>query len=347
MVASRLLEAKVPVIHDTKCNLAESYGDWFKKDSMICAGKFDAGGTDSCQGDSGGPLICVVGSTPVLTGVVSWGVGCAQKKKPGVYARVHKLKSWIEKSVLLGSAADPTQLDSIEPVKAQTTTIAPMLTTQKTSLPPPPPTMAAGPLLPGNLKCTENSIDSRYGSRLYRSRLQSGLFDRIIMGQDVASNSWKWITHFQNCGASLIAQRWAITAAHCCSPRMNGKPLTFGSIHFNGTGEFTQKVHVVDFQIHQEYIDDGKFKNDICLLQLSQNVKTTPDVAPICLPKKRLPDNFIGTCYIGGWGVLQEAGDEMADRLQEAEVPYVNHARCQKIYEKVHFFQFLKISTDK
>ena len=78
-----------------------------------------------------------------------------------------------------------------------------------------------------------------------------------------------------------------------------------------------------------------QFKNDICLLQLSQNVKSTPDVAPICLPKNRLSDNFIGTCYIGGWGVLQESGDEMADRLQEAEVPFVNHGRCQKIYEKV------------
>ena len=210
MVSAKLLEARVPVIHDSKCSLPESYGSWYKKESMTCAGKFDVGGTDSCQGDSGGPLICVVGNTPVLTGVVSWGVGCAKAKKPGVYARVHKFRQWIEQSVLLGSPADPNAL--ADPIKAQTTTVAPILT-RTSSFPTPPPTLA-GPILPPNLKCTDNSIDSRYGSRLFRSRLQSGLFDRIVMGQDVSQNTWKWITRLRisdHCGASLISQRWAIT----------------------------------------------------------------------------------------------------------------------------------------
>ena len=105
--ATRLLEAAVPIIADDKCSRADSYGTWYKKATMVCAGKFDTGGTDSCQGDSGGPLICVEGRQPILTGVVSWGVGCAQKMKPGVYNRIFISRPWIEKSVLLGRAADP------------------------------------------------------------------------------------------------------------------------------------------------------------------------------------------------------------------------------------------------
>ena len=70
--------------------------------SQICAGEL-AGGKDTCQGDSGGPLFVKdnLNSTfnYVLAGVTSYGIGCAQPNKPGIYTRVSYHIPWIEQYI--------------------------------------------------------------------------------------------------------------------------------------------------------------------------------------------------------------------------------------------------------
>lgn len=107
---ANLQEAIVPLIDKDVCRNAYKKISKEITDNMICASSLE-GGKDACGGDSGGPLFYEKenkttldklislsnGPSIIQVGIVSWGVGCADKNFYGIYTDVSKYTGWIKK----------------------------------------------------------------------------------------------------------------------------------------------------------------------------------------------------------------------------------------------------------
>merc|ERR1712131_514403 len=129
---SWLQDVDVYVFPNVDCGLMTDYMDY----SMLCAGYMD-GGKDACQGDSGGPLIANFNPWPqssyTLTGVVSWGYGCAAPDYLGIYANVSHFTGWLYDNM--------PELNTCPPIDYIIETTEPTFNTWPTSPDPcmPPP----------------------------------------------------------------------------------------------------------------------------------------------------------------------------------------------------------------
>eukprot|EP00736_Rhodelphis_marinus_P009988 Rmarinus@m.27321 len=90
-----LREVDVPIGDRDHC---DDVMNWVVTDYMICASDSSAG-KDSCSGDSGSPLFLTPdmwdGESYLQLGIASWGEGCAETGKYGVYTRVSRYTDWI------------------------------------------------------------------------------------------------------------------------------------------------------------------------------------------------------------------------------------------------------------
>jgi secreted trypsin-like serine protease len=125
-----LQAVQVPIVGFAKCKAAYSELDA----DRLCAG-FDAGGKDSCQGDSGGPIAVrdPAGAWRQI-GIVSYGDGCAEAAKPGIYAHVGSapIRSFIDSNVAALAGQPAPAPGQPAPVAAPGDTTAPALSMSMT-----------------------------------------------------------------------------------------------------------------------------------------------------------------------------------------------------------------------
>uniref|UniRef100_A0A3Q4GW67 Peptidase S1 domain-containing protein n=1 Tax=Neolamprologus brichardi TaxID=32507 RepID=A0A3Q4GW67_NEOBR len=138
------------------------------------------------------------------------------------------------------------------------------------------------------------------------------------------------------CGASVLSDRWLLTAAHCVQDTTVYKlsqahkwEAFLGLQVQNQTNEWTVKrgvKQIIAHRYYNRYTEDS----DIALMELDTRVNLTQHIRPICLPSSTYYFPSGQEAWITGWGNTLQGGAATAI-LQKAEVKIINSWLCNVV----------------
>ncbi|XP_049816506.1 trypsin-2-like [Schistocerca nitens] len=137
-------------------------------------------------------------------------------------------------------------------------------------------------------------------------RMRSRIHDRIIGGSEASIEDFPWTlallyTDSHQCGASIIGNQWALTAAHCIGQRSSLYTLRAGSSNRDSGGTLMDVVEIYEHELH----DSNSGDYDIALMQTAGSFPLGINVSIVNLPEAGY-DPAVGLALtVRGWGCTE------------------------------------------
>ncbi|GFY45333.1 serine protease filzig [Trichonephila inaurata madagascariensis] len=168
---------------------------------------------------------------------------------------------------------------------------------------------------------------------------------RIVGGRKSRYLRWPWMISLRRlegniykhkCGATLLNQYWAVTAAHCVDGKQpTDVVLRLGEHNFRRADEMHPHVErrIYVMVIHPEF-DQITYENDLALLRFQEPVQLQANIVPVCLPHD--VDDITGRiAVVTGWGRLSEG--DLPSSLHEVLLPILSNEECEQMYYEAGF----------
>ncbi|XP_053126279.1 suppressor of tumorigenicity 14 protein [Hemicordylus capensis] len=191
----------------------------------------------------------------------------------------------------------------------------------------------------GTADCSDNSDEDNCNcGRRFLSKKS-----RIVGGLNSEVGEWPWQVSLHvssrghTCGASLISEKWLVSAGHCFQDE---NPIRYSDAKIwtaymglhdqsDRSNKNVQQRGIKQIIRHPSF-NDFTFDYDLAVLELDSPVTLTNYIQPICLPD--ITHEFPAGKYlwVTGWGATQEAGTG-ATILQKAEIRMINQTMCNSL----------------
>ncbi|XP_067866105.1 suppressor of tumorigenicity 14 protein homolog isoform X2 [Heterodontus francisci] len=188
------------------------------------------------------------------------------------------------------------------------------------------------------VQCMDNDACKRSNHAVCGCGRQKTVTGRIIGGSGTRDGDWPFQVSLQIngnhiCGATLVACRWILSAAHCFRSRTGENWTAVFGLRFLDQPNNREVQHraIKKIIIHPRTFS---FDYDVALLELEHPVQYTDFVQPACLPAATASFTSGRRCIIIGWGTTEENGSPSNELLQ-TEVKVFNNSQCQMVMPKI------------
>lgn len=165
---------------------------------------------------------------------------------------------------------------------------------------------------------------------------------KVLGGKDAELDAWPWLVALgyksKNsrssgpkflCAGTLVSEKHVITAGHCILPELYVARLGELDLSSSNEGANPIDIPIERKKLHESY-SPVSHTNDIAIVTLSEKVKFTRSIHPICLPASEQLRNQLFVRYnafVAGWGSIYFNGPS-SPVLQEVILPVVEESRC-------------------